>query len=277
MVEFSSLMAPQVARIRPNAPIDVCARVLQGRPFRPLLVDGDDGLVGLLTTRDVFARGWLAGDTWIPLHPSDRWLRAGDLARYPEVLVTDEHDVADSLRAIVRSPERAAVVVGHSGTVAGLIAEIDAVRIAARLLPPDMGDCPLHLHPLVAIQSHTPLAEAGQLMERHEIRHVLVYLGARLVGVLSDHDVAIEGGLSKTQLCCGDVMQTPPITARDPLSLLDAASIMERAGIGSIPILGDGDEVLGLATRRGVVLALAHHLEVQRHRATSEDDLRRTC
>jgi acetoin utilization protein AcuB len=114
---------------------------------------------------------------------------------------------------------------------------------------------------IFTIQKDEPVEKAQTLMAMHNIRHLPVLDGNRLVGILSDRDVRgvlIPHRLSGSKTCQSafylprDVMVEEAMSS-DPLSVApgsdieEAARILMKHKIGCLPVI-EGDKVVGIIT-----------------------------
>jgi CBS domain-containing protein len=97
---------------------------------------------------------------------------------------------------------------------------------------------------VVCVTPETPVREALALMLTDSIRHLLVTSGKRLVGVVSDRDIADPATHSKV---IEAVMTTPPITCAPDTSVGRLAELMVANTIDSVPILR-GEKLVGIVT-----------------------------
>ena len=120
------------------------------------------------------------------------------------------------------------------------------------------------------IGEHQPVGEALRRMREHHVRHLPVLDGARLVGLVSDRDVALAemiGGKTHESLRVGDVMAPEPFSVTIDAEVVDVVATMAQRKIGSAVVL-DGTKVAGIFTTTDALHLLLRHLVL--------DDLRLT-
>lgn len=115
----------------------------------------------------------------------------------------------------------------------------------------------------------TPLNEAARLMRENHVGCLVVVeevAGKRVVaGVLTDRDIVtavIAADLLPSALLVEDVMTTDLVTAREEDSLIDLMRAMRRKGVRRIPVVGQQDELIGIATLDDVLDILAQELSL---------------
>jgi acetoin utilization protein AcuB len=128
-------------------------------------------------------------------------------------------------------------------------------------------------HPVITVKRHESALHARETMERHRINQLPVVTDGRLVGIVTDRDLrdvfpsvfevaipprrqAARAGADPGKIAVEDVMTANVITLAPGASLADAARIMRRERIGSIPIVAGG-EIVGIVTRSDVLDAFA--------------------
>jgi len=122
---------------------------------------------------------------------------------------------------------------------------------------------------LYCLQPSDPLAQAWQLMQRHDFHHVLVTQADNmLIGILSDRDVwralsiqptegELHGGAPVFEsLRVVDMMTAKVVCAAADTSIRRLAEVMLLHGIDALPVTDDAQQLLGLVTRTDLLRAL---------------------
>jgi acetoin utilization protein AcuB len=110
---------------------------------------------------------------------------------------------------------------------------------------------------VVTIEPHRSPRSALLLMRTRHFRHLPVVAGGRLVGIVSDRDVA--GAESGT---VGDAMRRDVVTVTADTPVEVAARLMLDNKIGALPVLGAGRaELVGIVSESDLFRALAQLLE----------------
>lgn len=118
----------------------------------------------------------------------------------------------------------------------------------------------------VTIDSVATLAAADRLMRVHQIRHLPVVDGGRLVGLVVAHDVhmlELVGRLDLERAAVGSIMIREPFTVRESEPLdhvvdamaarrLDAVVVLDLLGVRGIFTAVDACEALASVLRRAV-------------------------
>ena len=83
-------------------------------------------------------------------------------------------------------------------------------------------------------------------MRTRRIRHLVVLDGARVVGVVSDRDLAGSGTLRRAERV-GDVMTSPVVAGYPEMTLRQAANQLRGRSIGCLPVMEE-DRLVGILT-----------------------------
>lgn len=113
-----------------------------------------------------------------------------------------------------------------------------------------------------------PLAVAGDIMREHHIRHLPVLDGGRLVGILSQRDVALVAalpGVDVERVAVAEAMTPEPHTLSPDSSLEWVATEMAEHKFGSVIIVEHG-RVAGIFTTVDALRALRELLGRARRR-----------
>jgi CBS domain-containing protein len=124
-------------------------------------------------------------------------MRVSDAMSPLSAVVGPEHTLRQASVRMIQNRTGAAVVLDHSLPGPAVITERDLLRALADGLDPDLERVGDHMTgELVSASPSWPLQEAAALMVKHSIRHVLVFDGHELVGILSMRDVVRVQGLA---------------------------------------------------------------------------------
>ena len=109
---------------------------------------------------------------------------------------------------------------------------------------------------LITIDMETTIQDAVSLMKKHSIRHLPVLEGKRLVGLVTDGDMRqIFVASLIEELAIDDVMIKDPITVTVDTEIEEAAKIIYYNKIGALPVIDDGNEILGIITVADIMAA----------------------
>jgi acetoin utilization protein AcuB len=146
-------------------------------------------------------------------------------------------------------------------------------------------------HAVVCIKPLDSVQHAREMMQKHRINQLPVVVDGRLVGIVTDRDVrdaspsvfeSVPGrrqrkpmpSTTPDAIAVESVMSPGVLTLAPTDSIVDAARLLRRERIGSLPIL-EGDRVVGILTRSDLLKALVSVAEAAGSSAgsrSSEED-----
>ena len=118
-----------------------------------------------------------------------------------------------------------------------------------------------HMTPApVCVQLDADLADAVDLMEQHNIRHLPVMDGETLTGVVTDRDLAMIESLLPEEwesICVAEAMTPEPYTVQPDAALWEVAKHMAREKFGCAVVTDERGAVVGLFTTSDALRVLA--------------------
>jgi CBS domain-containing protein len=100
------------------------------------------------------------------------------------------------------------------------------------------------------------LADAAQIMQSEDVGSVPVVEDGRLVGVLTDRDIAIRAvaeSVDVQTLNVGDVASREPVTVEPGQDLDEALALMARHQVRRLPVVDDG-QLVGILAQADVAI-----------------------
>lgn len=113
------------------------------------------------------------------------------------------------------------------------------------------------------VHAEMPLPEVAAKMRNQDIGALPVGENDRLIGMVTDRDIAIRGfdsGRDPTKLKARDVMSKGIVYCRDAEELDDAIRIMESKQIRRLPVLDDKKRIVGMLSLGDVAHAASRQL-----------------
>lgn len=113
----------------------------------------------------------------------------------------------------------------------------------------------------ISLAAEASLDDVMRVMDEHEIRHVPIVDGGRLIGVLSDRDMLGATGWLPEALrkddgkkCARDLLGGKPVTCTADESVVMVAVDLSSRAIGCLPVL-EGDKLVGIVTEMDLLSA----------------------
>jgi acetoin utilization protein AcuB len=128
-------------------------------------------------------------------------------------------------------------------------------------------------HPVHAVKLRDSVTHAREILERHRVKQLVVMRNGTLEGIVTDRDVRdaspnvgqeFGGGRRGHRLSADadpdripveDVMTRDVVTVAPDAPIVEAAQLMRRERIGSLPVV-EGGKVVGIITRSDLLDAL---------------------
>lgn len=115
-------------------------------------------------------------------------------------------------------------------------------------------------HAVVTIQLDAPLSEAIELMSRQNIRHLAVFDGSEIVGIVSERDLTVIELLMPNELGTvrvAEAMTPEPYVVRESQPLAQVAKTMAEHKYGCVLIADKAGALASIFTANDALLLLA--------------------
>jgi CBS domain-containing membrane protein len=112
----------------------------------------------------------------------------------------------------------------------------------------------------VTVRPGNTLVDIEEIMKLSDVRHLPVVDGSnRVVGILSNRDLARGTGRSKQGIVAADVMTQDVLTVRATTRLCEGSALMLEYKIGALPVVDRDDALIGIVTETDY-LRIAHEI-----------------
>lgn len=131
------------------------------------------------------------------------------------------------------------LLVGDGAVAAGIVSETDVVRrvLAADRDPASVTVAEIMRGPVVTVDERGSIEQAGELMAEHEIRHVVVTAGGRVVGMLSARDLLPV--VTLLPVTVERMMSRMPVLTPRNETVRNASALMAHAGVSGLLVSGE--------------------------------------
>ena len=113
------------------------------------------------------------------------------------------------------------------------------------------------------VEPQTPVADIAKRMRDLDIGAVPVGENDRLIGMVTDRDIACRGvanGAALAKLTARDVMSKGIVYCRDTEELEDAMRIMEQKQVRRLPVINEQKRMVGILSLGDIADAVPHEL-----------------
>jgi CBS domain-containing protein len=116
------------------------------------------------------------------------------------------------------------------------------------------------------------LQQVAKKMRDHDVGAIPVCEGGKLIGMVTDRDLAIKGlanGKDVSKLAAKDVMSKNVVHCRDTEEAEDAIRIMEKNQVRRLPVLNEAQKLVGMVSLGDISHALSQDLTGEVTKAVS--------
>jgi len=112
-------------------------------------------------------------------------------------------------------------------------------------------------YPVTIEPAASALAALG-LMQYHHLRHLPVVDGGAVVGILAERDLLLAASRHlHAGMEVAEVMSRNVVTVAPEAPLTEAARLMATHSIGSLPVVDDTSQIVGIITESDIFRAFA--------------------
>ena len=257
-MKVSQVMTTEVVTIGPDESLDEAIRLFDSNEFRHLPVVQRDALVSLISERDVsLATGWrtTAERKALGLRGPES---VRDIMRERVVTLTPNHPV-EAAASMMVGKRVGAIPILEGNRFVGLVTTRDLLSAFRQRNPQaEWGvdsDCSVSDYMDAKTPTTRPdesVSAAADVCKSRDLRFLPVTDERRVVGIVSDSDLR-HGFEGESGEPVSEVMVTEPITVEAGLSLTEAADTMLAENVSALPVVSEGDQLLGILTDSDII------------------------
>jgi len=255
-MKVEEIMSKGLICIDVNEPVRNALKLMQKKRVSRLLVKRNKKIVGILTERDLAER--LGSEKERKL--SDAHVHVSSC--YSDKLITVEKD-AEVKEVAEKMLEKgiSSLVVTDKDNVVGIVTKTDLIKILKGCNEPLEKIMQKDVH---RVEKGSRLLEARKMMLHYGIKKILVVEKNKLVGILTESDVAKTLGLFRKlaegkhwdkkmrKILVDDAMSSPVITLGPKDTIEKCVKLMLENDISGVPIVED-EEIKGIVTKTDLV------------------------
>jgi len=270
-MRVADVMTRRVSALREHDTVQRASSVLRSRSFRHLpIVDSRGRVIGMVTPSDLLRIAGQGNHRGIPVSEVMR----------PVVTIEEDEMLHRAVALFSREGTHALPVVGAGNRLVGIVTDVDvlAAQAGAGPKPRLFESIPVEevmTRSPVTVTEDTTLGDAADVLVQHGVRHLPVLDDeARLVGMLSERDlrahlgVDVDGFPDATREALAkpvsEAMTPDPISVRARAQLRDALEVFVVERVGALPVVDDGDDLVGVLSYVDLLTWLRDHAEQAR-------------
>ena len=115
---------------------------------------------------------------------------------------------------------------------------------------------------VTALTEDARISDVAELMRRDKIGSVVIVNGKRVVGIVTDRDLALTValGVATPDSFVSEVMTKDVETIRDTMTLFDVSRFFRTACVKRLPVVNGKDELVGIVSTDDVIAMLSREL-----------------
>jgi CBS domain-containing protein len=255
-MKVEKIMTKNLITISASEPVRNALRLMEKKKISRLLVRKNKKIVGIVTERDLARR--LGSEKERKL--SDAHIHVSSC--YTDKLITVGKD-AEIKEVAEKMLENgiSSVVVTDGEAVVGIVTKTDLIKVLKECKEPLEN---VMRRELRRIEKGSRVLEARKMMLHYGIKRLLVVEKGRLVGILTESDIAKALGTFRKvaegkhwdekmrKILVEDVMSSPVITLKPKDTIGKCVKVMLKNDISGVPIVED-EEIKGIVTKTDLV------------------------
>jgi len=244
------IMSQPVITISPEAHMGEAARVMSERRIGSLIAERGERPVGIVTERDLLSQV-------IALDREPARVRVADIMSLPLVTIGPSATIKEAARTMIRKRGRLVVVEGDE--LLGIVTASDLVKSLPETEETTRKVIEYATKKVVTVDGETTARAAAKVMGLERIGSVVVARRGRPTGIFTERDLltALVAKGRSLESRVSEVASSPLLVVPSGISVLDAAFVMSTKGVRRLPLVDEGDELVGIVTARDLVEAYA--------------------
>lgn len=272
-MKIRELMSTPARSVKTTDELDVGIGLMDAHGLRHLPVIAGAQVVGVVSDRDLLeATGWIGAARRRARRvvegkalPTLRHM--WEVMHSPAVTIGPEETIFTA--AVQFTVEKIGCLpVLEDGELVGMVTPMDLLGAFEQACADHEHPCddphvagPMTSPPL-SVEWDCTLEEAARTCHEADIRHLIVFEGERLVGIVSDRDLRrAHGRGSSGETIVQELMTADPVSISPDEHLHEAARLMREHNIGALPVIAD-DVLVGMVSSTDLVYHCMQHLAV---------------
>lgn len=101
---------------------------------------------------------------------------------------------------------------------------------------------------VVSLRGSSDLKHAAQLMKEFNVGSLPVVEEGKVIGIITDRDIAIRAFSENKELVVRDIMTSNPVTVDENIDIKKASDIMSQRQIRRLPVVSNDKSLVGMVS-----------------------------
>ncbi len=264
-IRLQTIMSRRIVSVPPGTLIPAALDLMAAQNVSCVLVIGQDGVVGILTERDLAKR-------FFSLEPS-QVITVDQVMTPAPITVPDDMDHFEAFK-VMKAHRFRHLLVTSDGALAGIVTETDFVRHLGFDFYVRPKDVLSVMAPATGIDISRALTEAIQRFAAPGTYCVVAEQDGQAVGIITERDLVrlLRQGAGRPggTATVGQVMSAPLHTIGLDTSLMEASEMLQRLGIRHLVVVDQGGHAKGIVSEHEIVRGLESEYVVHLERIITE-------
>lgn len=258
----SEIMSKYVISIQKTEKLSEAAEIIVGEKVSCIVVKDGDIPIGVVTEKDLLKKA--------PINTKgiDK-LKVSHLMSPKLITISPDTIVAEAINILVKNNFRKLVVMNERDMV-GIVTQTDFVRLfdkiydSLEITTPDLMDVSeIMTKNVLTVNKTARFFEAKKKMAKKEVSSIIVMDKNKLVGILTEYDIAakIVECLTECEISTVENMMISPVmTIYGDTNIFEANRLMVIDNVRRLPIVED-NELKGIITQTDICRAIFYFLK----------------
>ena len=254
MTKVSEIMTTTLVTIDKNSPIREALRLMKKKGISRLLVTSKGKIIGIVTERDLARR--LGSEKERKL--SDAHIYVSSCYTKELITIEKDKDISEAAKLMLKYGISSLPVVNEKSEVIGIVTKTDLIKA--------LKDCKDSVEKwmrrkVTVLEEGARVLEARKLMLRKGIKRIPIVSGRKVVGIVTERDIAMALGLFRKvaegkqwdeklrKIYVDQIMSKRVIKVRPSDTISKCVKLMLEKGISGLPVVNEKDEIVGIITK----------------------------
>ncbi len=261
MTKVSEIMTSKLVTIDKNSPIREALRLMKKKSVSRLLVTSKGKIVGIVTERDLVKR--LGSEKERKL--SDAHIYVSSCYTKKLITIKKDKDISEAAKLMLKYGISSLPVVDENGEIIGIVTKTDLVKT--------LKNCKDSVEKwmrrkVTVLEEGSRVLEARKLMLRKGIKRIPIVSGKKIVGIVTERDIAVALGLFRKvaegkqwdeklrKIYVDQIMSKKVVKVKPSDTISKCVKLMLEKEISGLPVVNEKDEIVGIITKTDLLRIL---------------------